>query len=234
MPGHGQRLELAGLDVRQRRGHLVEVHRHLAAEHVVDGRAGAAVGDVHHRGARAALEQLAPHVADGAVARRRVRHLAGVGLEVLDQLGKAGDRQDVGVDDDHAGRLDDFRHADKVLDRVVGQLGIDRGVDAVRRQRGNAERQAVGRGARHFGGADRAARAGAVFQHHRLLEDARERLLQAARRDVRGAPGRKRNDDAQRFAFLGKRHSRNERCGGERGQQLTALHGWISFDSQQE
>ncbi|MNT12062.1 hypothetical protein D3C72_1469770 [compost metagenome] len=214
----------------QRRGDLVKVHRHLAGQHIVDGRACTTVGDVHHGGAGAALEQLAPHVADGAVARGRVRHLAGVGLEVLHQVGKVLDGQRGGVDHDDAWRLHDLGHTDKVLGGVVGQLGVHGGVHAVGRQRGNANGEAVWRCAGHFGHADGAACAAPIFQHHGLLEDAGQRLLQAARRDVGGTPGWEGNNDAQGLALLRQRHSRNERYGSHSGKDVTALHGHFSYE----
>ena len=46
--GDGERPQLAGADVRQRGGEAGEHRLRLAAEHVGDRRADAAVGDVHH------------------------------------------------------------------------------------------------------------------------------------------------------------------------------------------
>jgi hypothetical protein len=68
MPGHGQGAHLARLDMGQGRVHLIEVHGNLVAQHVVDGRSRATVGNVVHFGARALEELGAPHMADGAVA----------------------------------------------------------------------------------------------------------------------------------------------------------------------
>ncbi|MNV31041.1 hypothetical protein D3C71_1223300 [compost metagenome] len=156
----------------QRGSHLVKVHPHLASQHVVDGRTRTAVRDVNHGDTCAALEQLAPHVADGAVARSGISHFAGVGLEIAHQLGQVFDGQDGGVDHHHAGRFHDLGHAHKVLDRIVRQLAVHGGVHAVGGQRGHAQGQTVRRGPRHFSHADGAACAAPVFQHHGLLEDA--------------------------------------------------------------
>jgi hypothetical protein len=57
--------------------------------------------------------------------------------------------------------------AGEILERVVGKIAVQRRVD---RESGGTdeERVAVGRGLRDEGRADRAARAGAVLDHHRL------------------------------------------------------------------
>ena len=84
---HGQRLEPAALDVHGRRAEAVEHHVDLAADQVLQRRAGALVRNVGDGGLRLQLEQLAGQVVRGAVAGRRVVELAaGVALHLGQEL----------------------------------------------------------------------------------------------------------------------------------------------------
>jgi hypothetical protein len=150
---------------------------------------------------------------------------AGVGLQVLHELGKVVGRHQLGVDHDHAGRLDDLGHADEVVDGVIGQLLEHGGVHAMGGQRGNAEGHAVG-GTCHFGHADGAAGAGLVLDHHRLAaQQLGQHVLHVARDHVGGATSRERNDDAQGTGgFLGEGHSRNDRRSGDGSKEMASLH----------
>ncbi len=186
-PRHRNRTQLAALDVGQRRGHLVKVHRHLAAQHIVDGGACTTVGNVQHVHTRRLDELRAPHVADGAVARGGIADLAGVGLQVGHQLGKILGRNQLGVDHHDARGLDDLGHAHEVFGRVVRQLGVDRRVDAVGRQGCNTKGQAVGC-TRHFGHADGATGTRLVFNHYRLAQQLGQHVLHVARHHVGRAP----------------------------------------------
>ena len=69
--------QLAGLDMGHGRGQVVELRVDLAGDHVVQRRARAAVGHVHHVGIGQRLEQLAVQVADAAGAGRGIAVLAG-------------------------------------------------------------------------------------------------------------------------------------------------------------
>jgi hypothetical protein len=77
---HGQRPQLAGLDVRQHRRHGVEGHRDLAAEQVGHQRAAALVGDVPKLAPVMVLELRADQVLRGAVAVGAVVELPGLAL----------------------------------------------------------------------------------------------------------------------------------------------------------
>ena len=57
-------------------------------------------------------------------------------------------RRDLPVDDEHIARVAYVSHAGEVLDRVVGQLGVERPVDRVARS-GKHQRGAVGRSLGH-------------------------------------------------------------------------------------
>ena len=63
-----------------------EHHRDASAEHVVERRRRALVGDVQDVDPGAALERLARHDAGGVAAG--IGQLAGIGLGVGDQLGQ--------------------------------------------------------------------------------------------------------------------------------------------------
>jgi hypothetical protein len=86
LAGDGQRAHAARAQVRQRGGQAGEHGLGLAAQHVVDGRCDAAVGDVQHEGAGLLLEQLHRQVRQRAGAGRAVAHPAGVLLHVVDEL----------------------------------------------------------------------------------------------------------------------------------------------------
>ena len=77
-----------------------------------------------------------------------------------------------------------------------------------RREAGNRhdvgeQRVAVGLGGRDKMRADRACRAGFVFEHDRLLEDGLERGVERARNGVADAAGRKRVDDGDGVRRIG-------------------------------
>ena len=83
-----QGAQLAGLDMGHGRGQVVELRVDLAGDHVVQRRARATVGHVHHVGIGQRLEQLAVQMADAAGAGRGVAVLARVVLEQRDEFGQ--------------------------------------------------------------------------------------------------------------------------------------------------
>jgi hypothetical protein len=70
--GHGQRQQLAVGEVRRHRAERDEGHRHMAAQHVVDGGRDALVRHVRQLGAGGAGEHLAQDVHRRAAARAGV------------------------------------------------------------------------------------------------------------------------------------------------------------------
>jgi len=86
--GDDERAQLPGADMREQHGHVEHAELHLAAKQVVDRGRRALVGHVQRVDACLDLEQLHGKVRDAARARRAVIHLAGVRLEVRDQLGE--------------------------------------------------------------------------------------------------------------------------------------------------
>ena len=91
-----ERLELAGLDVRDRRRYVREHHRDLAAEQVGHGCGAALVGHVDHVDAREALEELAGEVLRSARSGRAEAQLAGLRLRQRDEFPDVAYRGDRG------------------------------------------------------------------------------------------------------------------------------------------
>ena len=99
------------------------------------------------------------------------------------------------------GHVDRDRNAGEVRVDVVGGAVGERGGHRGDREGDvvDQERVAVGRRARHLGGGDGAAGAGAVLHQHRLAHRLAHALPDQARDDVGGAAGRERHQDAHRL-----------------------------------
>ena len=100
----------------------------------------------------------------------------------------------------------------EILLRIVAEVLVEADVD---RERGAGRQQdgvAVGRGARDGVGRDAAAGAGAVLDHHRLLEDFLHLLGEDARHHVARAAGRKAEDQRDRLGRELGRAGRRHRC----------------------
>ena len=162
--GDRERAQLAGLDVRQRRGQVIEEHLHLAGERVVERWAGAAIGHMGHVHLGGVLERFADQVAEAADAGRAEVELARVLSCVGDELGQ-GARRHGGMHRDDVGHGGDLAHEAEIGERVVAQVAVDDRIHDVRRDGGDAERVAVGRGIGDCLGADRTAGAAAVVDH---------------------------------------------------------------------
>ncbi len=194
---YGERAQSSGLDVRQRRGQVVEEHLHLPAERVVQRRAGAAVGNVRQVDLGRVLEGLADEVAQAAHARRAVVELAGVFPRVLDELGHVA-RRHRRMDRHGVRHGSDLADEGEVLQRVVAQIFLYDGIDDMRREGRDAERIAVGNPVGDGFGADRAACATAVIDDERLPELARHAVGRDAADDVGRAAGREGDDQGHR------------------------------------
>ena len=110
--------------------HVVDHHRDLPGEQVVQRRARALVRDVDHGGAGELVEPFAGQVRRAAVARRAEADFGRLGLGVGDELGHRL-RRDLRVDRHQVGLLDQQGHRPQVLGRVVGHLGVEARVDTV-------------------------------------------------------------------------------------------------------
>jgi hypothetical protein len=149
----------------------------------------------------------------GARAGARIIERARRGFRARNQI---GDRLDVGLraHEQHVGRVDELADRHEILQRVVGQIVVERLVDGDG-GRGEQQRIAVGRRPRCNGHAGIAASAAAVVDDHRLAQ----RLLQGERDDARndvGRPARReRHDQGDHALGIGsvRGHGDDERRG---------------------
>ncbi|MNQ84356.1 hypothetical protein D3C85_994820 [compost metagenome] len=126
---------------------------------------------------------------------------------------------ELGVQLQDVGHRDDQGDRHEVLDRVVGQLGVDGLIDGVRADRAHQQGVAIGRGARGFRRADVAAGARLVVHHHGLVPALAQFGRHHARGDVGGAAGGEGHDDLH-VAFRVVRQGRRgrQKKGGGRQQ----------------
>ena len=145
-------------------GDVREDHLDLAAEQVVHRRPDAAIGHMQHvEAAGLLLEQLRRDVGDGADAAGAVAELAGVGLQVGDQLLHRLHRQRR-IDRDRGRGGGEDRDRRDLLERVIG-LVVGAFAQDQRAGRADQQRVAVGGLLRHVVERDRRAAAGAVLDH---------------------------------------------------------------------
>ena len=124
-----QGAQLAGLDMGHGRGQVVELRVDLAGDHVVQRRARATVGHVHHVGIGQRLEQLAVQMADAAGAGRGVAVLARLFLSSV--MNSARVLAGTEVHGQDVGHVDQIGDGGEVLDRVVGFCGLVAGLVAM-------------------------------------------------------------------------------------------------------
>ena len=199
---HRQRAQFAGLDVPQRGGQVAKKHGHLAADHVVQSRATAFVGDVRHLHFGGRLKQRAGQVLRRAVAGRGKSHARLCCARQRRSALSTDLRRKLRVDQHHVGEQRDHADGSKGFFGVVGQLGVQRGVH---RERGGVKHQrvAVGRGLGDGGGADLAAGTGLVFHDHGLAQRLAQLGRHQPRHGVGAAAGRVGDDQRDRFAGPG-------------------------------
>ena len=204
-PSTASALKLPRLDLRQALQQAVHRHHHASAEKV--GHAGPA-RLYRERGqvdAGLPLEKLHREVRRAAGTRRAVVDLAGTFFGERDEVLHAvrGQRR-VGHEDE--------MHVDHLGNRREGPQRVDshlRKEVLVRRHvahRGHEERVAVGIGARRDLGADRAACAGTVLDHHRLAPEVGETRRKKTRHDVGAAARREGDDDPDGLVGKGVGH----------------------------
>ena len=93
------------------------------------------------------------------------------------------------------GKWQIMRHRREVGDRIVAERGVEEAIDR-HRQRADQDGVAVGLGARDRLGADIAAGAALVLDHHLLAPDLGQPVGEDARDHVGSAAGRKRHDQS--------------------------------------
>ena len=197
--GDTERLDLAGLDLRQRR----HGHQHgeidLVADEIGDDRRAALVRHVQDIDARLRLDAFHREVQHGADTRGGVAELARLRARELQELGEVFGRQAGARDDDHRRGV---QHADR---REVAQAVVahrrrrdearngDRAVDA------DQQRVTVRRRLDRPLHADDAARAGDVLDDHVLLEPVLQPRGEHASGEVDIAAGGERHDQRDGF-----------------------------------
>ena len=199
---------------------------HLAAQQVLQRRARALVGHVHHLHAGLLLQHGTRHMLQRAVARRGIVELAGVGLGVAHQLGQRLHRQ-LGAHDDDLRCRQHIGHRGKValLPALgLGQVGRDDVVARVLHQ----QRVAVGIGTLDQIGGDGAVAAALVVHHHRLPDHRRQRLCGHAAGQIGGATRGCGHDHQHGFAGIaalghGRGTGKAGRGSGRREQKMKAL-----------
>ncbi|MDH6592987.1 hypothetical protein M2165_002876 [Variovorax sp. TBS-050B] len=231
--GHGERAELAGLDLAHGRRGAVEHHVDLAADDVDVRLRTALVGHVDRLHAGGEVEGFAAHVLGAADARRGVLEAAGLRGHGRDEVlhrpvGRAGG------DHEHVGHHGHEADGLEVLQRVVLELEDVRR-HGLCRVGGQQQRAAVGRGAGREFARDGVGSAGPVLHGHRLLERGGELVRQHPRQDVGAAARRGADEDAYRLVGVGRlragRGGRKRQHGdagraGERGRRKA--HGVVS------
>ena len=237
-----QRLQLACADVLEAGGEIDEHHLRLAAEKVGDRLAVGLVRDLHQVGLRHDAERAARD-AGGAVGVRE-RDLSGMGARIGDQLGHAVDRQR-GIDHQHVRHAADDRHRGEVLFTVVRQLLEEVLVGDLRRVGSEQERVPVRRGPGRELGADQAGCARLVVDDDALAETLAERARDHPQDRVRGAPGRKGQDDLDRLGRIGglgggvAADAQHRGKGQGEGGEGSGLHGfdflefWVAWRAAQ-
>ena len=195
--GDRQRPELARLHQRQRARHVLDHEGELSGHQVGQRRRAAFIGHVHDVDAGHRFEEFGREVGRAADAARAVVELAGARLGVGDQLLHRlhGHRR---VHDQQQRRGIHHRHRREVGERVEGEPGIE---VRAHHQCGVAHQQGVAVGFRpgHDLGADDAAGARPVVDHHLLPERCAEMLADQAGHDVEHAGARReRHHDAER------------------------------------
>ena len=115
------------------------------------------------------------------------------GNQVGDGLGL-----DLAVENDDVRHVAGQRDRREIFQRIVAELCLHERVDGQRTIRGDQQRVAVRRRPRHGFGADAAAGATAVFDHHGLAQGIRYAVADDAADNVGIAAGGKRHDQADR------------------------------------
>ena len=187
---------------RQRRAH----QRHRAGQDALDGRPRSGIRHVRNIDAGRDLQQLAREMRRRSDAGTGVAQLVRIGLRARDQLrdrGDAGGRRR----DEHIGRRVQLGDRREVLERVVGRLLVERGIDH-EGARHHHQRIAVGRAARDLRDPEIAAGAAAILHDERLAERFTELHGHEPRGEVARAAGRERHHDPHRAFGVTGGHGR--------------------------
>src|SRR5579872_7384720 len=166
-----------------------------------------------------------------AVARRAGIELAGLALGQRDQLLERFDRQ-VRIGRQNQGILARQNDRLEVAQRLVAERRIEREVRGQRRVGGEQKRVAVRRRLGDHLGADAAAGAGTVDDHHRLAPRLAQAVAELARQNVDGAARRVRHHDLNgALGIFGVRRCRGrQQTRGEYDTQTAHHRSLYAFD----
>ncbi len=180
---HAEPGDLAGGELRRRRGHGDEHRVEVARREVLDRRAAAAIGHMRQLRAGGGLEQFAHHVRRRADAARAIGVVPGPRLREGREFRRVACRQRRVAEDQQRRRAD---HGDRhqVLLDVIGHARLQGGHDGEGQVR-EQQRVAIRRGSRDVFGAEHRAGARAVLDHDRLPERGTEPRLDQPRQHVR-------------------------------------------------
>ena len=196
--------------MRQRRGQADERGVHLPTEQIGNRGGRTLVRDVSQFYARRRIQELT---------RQVMRRAAAGGAEVVLLRLRLGERDHVldrlrpyrRTGDENDGRRARAGDGREILHRIERQFAVEAGIDGERNDR-HQQRVTVRRGLGDDIGADVAARAAAVVDHHCLPHAVGKFLAHRAGDDVGGAARRKRHDHADCFMRISLRRRRGARC----------------------
>jgi DNA-binding transcriptional LysR family regulator len=117
------RVQRAGLDMRQQHRQIEEGHLHLLAEQIVDGRRRAAIGHVDDVDLRRQLEEFAGKMRQAANAGGGKIELAGLRFRKRDEFGHVLGGN-VACNDEHLRHGHDQRDGREILSDLVGDFSI--------------------------------------------------------------------------------------------------------------
>ena len=225
LAGDRERAHLLGLDHAGDRRDRGDHELRLAAQHVGDRGAGAAIGHMHGVGLGDVIEQQRRQMARRAVAGRAVGELARMRLSVVHELLEGLEFRFLRHDDDQ-------RRGGDQRDRCEGGQRVDlEALEHVRVHRhrsliGHQDRIAVRRGLGRGLGGDIAARRRDVFNDDGLAELFAGGLRHQPRDRIGAAARRIRHDQLDRAARIilsQQRRGRGDRgCGENAGAEQTA------------
>ena len=182
----------------------------LPRDDVGQGWRRALVGYMQHLDLAGGVEHLAEQMVDRAVTCRAEGN--GIFGRISCKLFHVtyGQRSVGRGDEGHVGERGDGA---EIGLRVERQFFVDADVDRMRTDIRHQQRVAIGRRLGHHVHADIAARAGAVFNHHRLPPFLRQLLTNDPRQRIRCTARRLRNDNAHRFGWEGLGVGIGLKCG---------------------
>src|SRR6267143_1756845 len=216
--GHAEAFHLAAFDLREADREVREGERDLARQRVGDGERHALVRHVHGGEPSEGLELGDRHLrAGGPVARSQP---AGRAPRAGDEFAKVLRRKIRAHHQHHRGR-DQADDRSEVLRRIVLEVLEQRDVGRLRGVGRDEDGVAVGRAARHFGGAQGAERARAVLDDERLAEGFVKLLAQDAGDLVGPGSGGEGHDELHRMAgVILSRYRRSGACKNDRADGL--------------